>query len=386
MGTDKEERNRQRVKHKMEELKWDYLTADFVPFSFHGFTEFVLTAIRGIGKTVIAMDTILSLKKKYGYENVKAYWFRTADSSVKAGLKDNGKKLVSQFIINKYNCEITKRSNIIYDHDKPLVEVYPLTGAAKEGKGVEFYDPDFIDNRPINPKTGKPIKRFIVTVWDEFLMAEGLERRTVGDPVEQYKIYRESIYRDQAYINTSLGITPKVTKHKITTPPDYDFCYNLYLANNVAECAEVTARLFNYVPDGENHRVVKLTRQRAIFWDCPLTKNYKEAHDCSINGSILNTKDDANYAILERDKSNIKPSRLQLHVPCYLIKFDSKTGKKDKWFILWDMKYIKLYNNECIPKSRTIAMKRHIDNDVFDSDLQKNIIEAYDDQEFLYAG
>lgn len=376
---DLQERKRNRLKNKENELRWEYLNVDHFPFSYHGFTEFIMTALRGIGKSVIAMETIIKLKRKYGYDNVKAYWFRTAESSVKEGLKNNGAKLISQFIIDKYDLKLTRHSNQIFDDGKPLVEVYALTTAGKTGKGVEFYDPNFIDNRPINPKTGKPIKRFIVTVWDEFLMAEGVEKKSVGDQVEQYLIYRESIYRDQQ-------LNSKTTKaHKVTTPPDYDFCYNLYLANNVSECAEVTGQLFNYVPAPSNHKVVLLTRKHAVFWNVPPTKNYKEKHNNSVNGSIINTDEDPNYAIVERDLSYVKPKKTRLHKPGLLLKFGDKTKAKTHWFILWDGLYIKSYHGEMISKDNMISMIRHNETSRFDSEFVKDIFEAYDEKEFMYA-
>lgn len=376
---DLEERKRNRIKKKEEELKWEYLTSDFFPFSFHGFTEFVITAVRGIGKSVIAMETIIKLKRKYGYDNVKAYWFRTAESSVKEGLKNNGAKLVSQYIIDKYNLNLTRHSNQIFDNGKPLVEVYALTTAGKTGKGVEFYDPNFIDNRPINPKTGKPIKRFIVTVWDEFLMADGLEKKTVGDPVQQYLAYRESIYRDQQLSGKS------TSAHKVSTPPDYDFCYNLYLANNVSECAEVTGQLFNYIPNPTNHRVVKLTRKHAIFWNCPMTSGYINKKKNSVNASVINIDDDPNYTLVEKDLTFVKLPKTRLHKPDLLLKFGNKTQAKTHWFVLWDGKYIRLYKGEMINKNNMISMMRHNETSRFDNEFVKDVFEAYDDQEFMYA-
>jgi hypothetical protein len=46
--------------------------------------------------------------------------------------------------------------------------------APKVGKGAALYDYNYLNNRPIDPKTGKPVKRFIWLILDEFQMAEGL--------------------------------------------------------------------------------------------------------------------------------------------------------------------------------------------------------------------
>lgn len=70
--------------------------------------------------------------------------------------------------------EISKKGNTVFDHGKKLIEVYALASAPKT-KGLALYDANFLNDRPINPKTGKPIKRFIWLILDEFQMAEGLE-------------------------------------------------------------------------------------------------------------------------------------------------------------------------------------------------------------------
>ena len=55
-----------------------YLSPNFV-FSYTNMSNFVLTAVRGIGKSVISVETAIILKRKYGYENVKCFYFRLTD-------------------------------------------------------------------------------------------------------------------------------------------------------------------------------------------------------------------------------------------------------------------------------------------------------------------
>ena len=73
-------------------------------------------------------------------------------------------KCIDPILIAKYNMEITCKSSIVYNKGKPLLEMYPLVSAGKVGKGVNLYDANWLNNRPINPKTGKPIKRFIFVI------------------------------------------------------------------------------------------------------------------------------------------------------------------------------------------------------------------------------
>lgn len=332
-----------------------YLTPNHV-FSYHGITDFIYTATRGVGKTVIAMETAIILKRKYGYENVKVYFFRLTDLSIKALLANNAREAIDPYLVDKYELNITKRNNTVYDNGKPLFEAFALTSAGSKGKGINLYD----CNWWANPKK----KRFIITIWDEFLMAEGVEKRSIGDPVSQYKIYREAIYRDAEM------------------PQNYDAVYNFLLANNVSECAAITGAMYNYIPNPNNHKRVKLTRKHAMFWNVPITDAYLDKRSRSINSNIMDYENDPNYAYVERDLSLIKPKKTRIRRVSALIKFDNLDPKK--WFCLYDSKYIKLYHKEIVKKDLIIPMKRHFDA-LFNQESVNNIFEIYDARGFKYA-
>lgn len=336
-----------------------YLTTNHV-FSYHGFTDFIYTAVRGIGKSVISVETAIILKRKYGYENVKCYYFRLTDQSIKAMLANKAAKAIDPYLIDKYDLEITCKNNVVYDHGKPLIEFYPLVSAGSKGKGVNLYDCNFFHRQ----KDGKRVKTFIVTIWDEFLMADGIEKKSVGDPVEQYKIYREAILRDAEIIH------------------DYDAVYNFLLANNVSECAAITGALYNYIPDPNNHRRVKLTRQRAMFWNVPISDAYLEKRKNSYNKNIMDYDNDPNYAAVQKDLSLIKPKRTRLRRVTALIKFHSMD--KSKWFCLYDGKYIRQYRNECVKKNLVIPMKRYLD-ELFNPEIVETIFARFDARLFYFA-
>lgn len=336
-----------------------YLNTNHV-FSYHGITDFIYTAVRGIGKSVISVETAIILKRKYGYENVKCYYFRLKDDSVKAMLANKAAKAIDPYLISKYDLEITCKCNTVYDHGKPLIEFYPLVSAGSKGKGVNLYDCNFFGQKDEN---GNLIKRFVVTIWDEFLMAEGVEKKSVGDPVAQYKIYREAILRDANRL-------------------PYDAVYNFYLANNVSECAAVTGALFNYIPNPNNHRRVKLTRKHAMFWNVPISDAYKEKRKDSYNSNIMDMENDANYAEIKRDFSLIKPKKTNMIRVTAIFKFD-KFDKK-RWFALYDDKYIRIYRGEKVRRDIIYPMKRHLD-ELFNPDIVLNVFDIYDARGFMYA-
>ena len=333
-----------------------YLTPHHV-FSYQGISNFVYTAVRGVGKSVISVETAIILKRKYGYENVKCFYFRLTDLSIRAMLKNKAAKAIDPYLIDKYKLLITCKNNIVYDHGMPLLEFYPLVSAGSQGKGVNLYDCNFFPKSPTDPK------RFIVTIWDEFLMAEGIEKKSVGDPVAQYKIYREAILRDAERM-------------------PYNAVYNFFLANSVSECASVTGALFNYIPDPKNHNIIKLTRKHAIFWNVPVTDAYRAKRRKSYNADIMDFENDINYNnIVKRDLELIKRKQTRIYKVSNVIKFSKQ---ESDWFCLYDGKYIRRYMHEKFKRHKSIAMKRYLD-ELFDPNAVKSVIERFDARGFMYC-
>ena len=71
---------------------------------------------RGRGKSFSVVDTMLSYKKRYGYDNVKCYYFRISDLSIKTMLENKARKAIDKLLIRKYDLDITTKANTIYDH------------------------------------------------------------------------------------------------------------------------------------------------------------------------------------------------------------------------------------------------------------------------------
>lgn len=339
-----------------------YLTPHAI-MGYHNIIHFVIMGSRGRGKSVISLDAPLAAKKKYGNDNVKIYYFRVSDLSIKAMLANKGKQAIDPILVHKYNLEVSTKNNVLYNRGEPLIEFYPLVSAAKVGKGVNMYDADYLNKRPINPKTGKPIKRFIYIIIDEFLMAEGVEKRTVGEPVEQFKIYLENILRDQERL-------------------DYDAVRVFYLANAVSECATFMGALFNYIPTPGDFGIKKLTRKHCVVWNVPNSEAYIEKRKKSMTSDVFDYENDPNYTnIVKRDLELIKPKQVRIHKVSSVIMFSKYP---QDWFAVYDDKYIREYRNECVKKDKFVAMIRHLDV-LFNQDLARNIFERYDARAFKYC-
>lgn len=325
-----------------------------MPLSYNGISDFVFTAVRGIGKTVIGLETAIILKRKYGNDAVKAFYFRTNENSIKALLDPS--KAVDPYLVHKYDMNVTKKGNKVYNDGKLLYEAYPLVSAASIGKGVNLFDTDFFNPEKMNGK-----KHFIVTIWDEFMQDEGVGKKSIGDPVKQYMIYREAIFRDAQRL-------------------PYNAVYNFLLANNVSECANVTGQLFNFIPNPNERRIVKLTRKHAIFWNVPITEAYKKKRSNTYNSSIIQ-EDDPNYHEVERDLSMVKKKSTRIYRLTNVIKFSKF---KTDWFCLYDGKYIKKWNKEKFKKDKVIAMYRN-QEDLFNPELAKQVLDMSDYRSFMFC-
>lgn len=352
------------AKRNARVMKSEYLSSRPLMGYDKRYVHFIYAGARGRGKSVLALDAPIASCKKYGYENNKIFFFRLADMSIKALLQNKAANLVDPLLVNRYNMDISRKGNTVYDHGKKLLEVYSLASAAKM-KGQALYDADFLNKRPLDPKTGKPIKRFIWLILDEFQIAEGLENKGAASrsTAKLWKMYTEIIARDQQFL-------------------DYPAIRCIYLANTVAECSTFTSEMWGfYMPPGD-FKIKKCPRKNAVFFNVPNSERYIKKRKASVMGSITDFENDSNYSNqIAVDMKVIKPKRTRLIKVTYLIKFSKDPTD---WFCLYDDKYLRKYRGESIAKNKVIPMRRHID-EVYSVDVVNDIFERYDVKAFMYA-
>lgn len=317
-----------------------------------------LIGARGRGKSYSVIDAYLSHVKRYGQDNCRCYYFRLSDLSVKAMLNNKASKAIDAKLVRKYNLELSTKGNVIFNRGKPLINMYALVSAAKTGKGVAEYDDEFLGKLPII--NGKRQKRFIFIIIDEFMMAEGLEKRTVGNPVEQFKIFVENILRDQAQL-------------------DYKAVMIFGCANAVSECSDFLAQLAGFIPEKPGR--YKLKRKHMIVDNLLNSQAYIDKRKKSIGGDIMNYEDDSNYTnVVKRDLDTLAPKSIRLRKVSQLIKFSKD---KSSWFCLYDNNIIRRYKGETVSRDRIIPMKRYLD-ELYIPEIVMSIIERYDARDFKF--
>lgn len=328
------------------------------------YVHFIFAGARGRGKSVISLDAPIASCEKYGYENNKIFFFRLSDLSIKNLLQNSASNLIDPLLIDKYKMEITKKGNVVYNHGKKLLEVYSLASAAKN-KGQALYDYNYLNKRPIDPKTGKPIKRFIWLILDEFQMAEGLENNSIASKstAKLWKMYTEIILRDQQFL-------------------DYPAVRCIYAANNVSECSTFTCEMWGfYMPPGK-FGIYRCPRKNAVFFSVENSQAYIDKRHSAITGSITDFDNDSNYSnVIAFDMAQIKPRKQRLYRVTQLIKFSKDPND---WFCVYDGKYIRQYKKETLNPSLSLPMKRHLDNQ-FDEDRVNTVFDMYDVKAFKYC-
>ena len=328
------------------------------------YIHFIFAGARGRGKSVLALDAPIESCEKYGYENNKIFFFRLADTSIKQLLANSAKDLIDPILINKYNMDISRKANTVYNKGKKLLEVYSLISAAKN-KGLALYDADFLNKRPIDLRTGKPIKRFIWLILDEFQIADGLEKQSAASKstAALWKMYTEIILRDQQFL-------------------DYPAVRCIYLANSVSECSTFTSEMWGFYMHPGDFKIKRCPNKNAVFFNVPNSQAYIDKRKTAMTGSITDFDNDANYSNqIKLDMSHIKPKKTRIQKVTRLIMFSKSPAD---WFCEYDGFYIKRYNKETVKKELRCPMKRHLE-ELFNDDLVLNIFAKYDYNEYKYT-
>lgn len=98
---------------------------------------YAILGARKTGKSYSVADFLCNQKRKYG-ENVKNYWMRISDTSIKAMLANGCVGLIDPDIQRKYNLDLKARGGMyVLDHGKDFMTVAPLSSFGKL-KGVRI--------------------------------------------------------------------------------------------------------------------------------------------------------------------------------------------------------------------------------------------------------
>lgn len=288
---------------------------------------------RMTGKSYALAEFLCNQKRKKG-DQVKNYWLRISDTSIKYMLANKAEKLIDPDLVRKYHLELSTKGMNVYNRGEMFIQCMPLSAMGKL-KGVAFFDKDF---------TGE-----INIVLDEFQLEQG-ERRTSFDILYNFIGMVENIAR--------------TTKNKI----------RIFLVGNTLEEASSILKAFNFLP--ESFGRFYLRRKRCIIENIAPTEEYLADRKGSA-ADILGGDQMSNYTNeLKKDLSLISKERLSN--PQYLIRF-GKTN--DSCFIVWEGSVVTRYKGQ--PIKNVIGMKPYLDT-LYNPERKQVVIDMFDARAYKF--
>lgn len=288
---------------------------------------------RMTGKSYALADFLCNQKKKKK-DQVKNYWLRISESSIKFMLANKAEKLIDPDLVRKYKLDLSTKGMNVYDHGELFMQCMPLSSMGKL-KGVAFYDKDY---------TGE-----INIVLDEFQLEQG-EKRTSFDILYNFIGMLENIAR--------------TTKNKI----------RVFLVGNTLEEASSILKAFNFLPQGFGR--FYLTRKRCVMDNIEPTEEYIKDRKGSL-ADILGGNDMSNYTNeLKKDLSLITQERL--YRPQYVIKF-GKT--KDSQYLVWENNVVTRYKGQ--PVKNVLSMKPYLD-ERYNPERRQMVLDMFDAKAYKF--
>lgn len=311
---------------------------------------FVVLGSEDCGKSYASQKYILNCKRRLG-DNCKVFWFRMNDSSVKKMLESNAARAIDADLVRKYKLDLKTRGPDIWDKNKPNAKLPIMTvlslSTVASSKGVSYYDKDF--------------KGKYIIVCDEF------QRDTYAGERRTFQSISYNLRRSIENVARATGSDEAASKDIRV----------ILLGNTLSEASEVLLD-FGFIPNpGEFGRYKIRSKRLVIDYVKPSNAYRRMRKNAAVelltpaNMSSSKNAVDFNDQKLLCHKSGTRPT-------C-VIKF---TDKRDTWYTLWDNGVIKPYNKETI--ANVIAMRRYIQNTIYDPSKVKQIVDLYDTQGFLY--
>ncbi len=347
---DKIQREKDQAAKKFKTYKDEWYSVNSI-FGNDWAIFYALLGGREAGKSYSAMKWGVNRKLKHP-DDMKLYWFRLTEAATKNLLSDGANKFIDPDIKRKYDIKTCVKNHTIYTYKerektskktgkvtkekydmKPFCEVLACS-TFYNTKGVGYFDNEY--------------------QGEYFIVLDEMNRE------QSEKNSFDIVYN---FVNLLENVA-RSTKNKIKV---------VMIGNTLEEASDILSA-FNFIPD--DYGRYKLKRRRAVIDYIRPNWKYLERRKGTIADILLpNASTFTNE--LQIDRSLVVNKRLAIQ-PQILIKFN-KT--EDTWFTLYNGNIIKPYNKEKVP---AIAMRRYLD-EVFDPELQKTVIERFDNRVFRYV-
>ena len=314
---------------------------------------YILLGGREAGKSYSVTDFFCRQFKNKG---IPFIWIRLTEAASRKLLQNNAEKLVDPDLRRKYDLDLITSGNNVYAVKREDQIIKKKNGTTEtKSKIVE--------------------RKLFARVYNlsTFYNDKGsiFDKDFLNDPNMRYNVGIDEFEREKGEKNT-FDITYSLVNQLENLLRSTKERTKIFFLGNTLEDASDILCAFDFIP--EEFGIYKLKSKRCVIEYIQPSEKYLERRKGTIADILLPT---ASTFTNKVNVDNTLVDKSPLVLPKYVIKFT----KNDKdWFTVWNSNIIAKYNGE---KKPIIAMRPYID-EVFQVDVQKNMIELFDTRSFRY--
>ena len=315
---------------------------------------YVLLGGREVGKSYSVTNFFVDQWRNKG---IPFTWLRLTETQARKLLQNNAEKLVDPDLRRKYNLDLVTSGNNVYEVKREQKEVKHKDGTT-ETKSVIVE------------------KKLMARVYalSTFYTDKGsiFDKDFLNDPNMRYNIACDEFEREKGEKNTFDILYSLVNQLENLVRSTKDRMKIFFLGNTLEDASDILCA-FNFIP--ETFGTFKLKKKRCVIQNIEPSEAYKKRRAGTIADILLPTASTFTNKI---DTDNTLITKKRLVEPNYVVKFSKD---KKAWFTIWDGNVVKKYNGE---KKTVIAMRPYLD-EVFNTDIQKNMITLFDTRSMLFT-
>lgn len=350
----KEVMSQQKQAAKREELQNEWYNLRPILGNANWALFYVLLGGREAGKSYSVTNFFVDQWKNKG---IPFTWLRLTETQARKLLQNNAEKLVDPDLRRKYNLDLVTSGNNVYEVKREQKEVKHKDGTT-ETKSVIVE------------------KKLMARVYalSTFYTDKGsiFDKDFLNDPNMRYNIACDEFEREKGEKNTFDILYSLVNQLENLVRSTKDRMKIFFLGNTLEDASDILCA-FNFIP--ETFGTFKLKKKRCVIQNIEPSEAYKKRRAGTIADILLPTASTFTNKI---DTDNTLITQKRLVEPNYVVKFSKD---KKAWFTIWDGNVVKKYNGE---KKTVIAMRPYLD-EVFNTDIQKNMITLFDTRSMLFT-
>ena len=308
---------------------------------------FVLLGGREAGKSYSVTNFFVD---QFVNKGIPFNWIRLTDVQSNKLLQNNAEKLVDPDLRRKYNLDLYRSGDNVY-------QVTKRSEPNENGK-TKILEKKLMA-RVFNLSTFYADKG---SIFDkDFLKDKKMRYNIAIDEFEREKGEKNTFDISYALVNQLENIV-RSTKDRVKI---------FFMGNTLEEASDILC-MFEFIP--EKWGTYKLKSKRAVIQNIEPSEEYLKRRKGTIadllmpEASTFTNKIDTDKSLISKDK---------LISPQFIIKF---TKNKSDWFTIWNQNIVSLYKGE---KKRVIAMRPYLD-EIYNLDAVNNVISLFDSRSLLF--